>query len=191
MPVSSVHVVVEGTHGAGKSTAIAQADIANVYKIPSLLVPYETLLSLPGDPRFVYYVNDVAKSQVRCLDPTRSTLSDRSFSSTLAFAAFVAATSGSTEYLSAVRTRVEDAIESQKLFPADLTLAFNIAPVEAWRRIYERDGAWWTSVDEVEFLQRFYVDPPRWFLEIVTKEYLLVESLSVEANIAAIEACFS
>ena len=190
MSGSSVHIVVEGTHGGGKSTAIAQSNIAGVCKIPSLLVPYEILLQLPGDPRAVYYVNDVAKSQVRCLDPNRPTLSDRSFASSLVYAAFVAETSGSKQYFANVRTRIEQAVDSQKLFLADLIIVFDIDPLEAWRRVCARDGGQWTTVDEIEFFQRFYANPPRWFLEIVTKEYLLVGSSSIEANVAAIEASF-
>lgn len=184
------HVVLEGTHGAGKTTAITKANVP-AYKIPSFVVPYETIIILPGNPRARYQINDISKCAIRRLDPTLSTLSDRSYSSSLAYAAFVADQEGTDEYLAYYRDLIERSISTGLLKPADSVVVFDILPVVAWQRIVERDGATWATFAEVEFLRRFHVDPPDWYIQLVCQNYVVHESGTLEINVSFLEGLFA
>lgn len=190
------HLVVEGTHGVGKTTAITELQtrgtIQGLGVIPGFLVPWDSLMEMPGDTLRSYRINDVARSQAQLHMCGRHTIGDRSYSSTLAFAA-VAHDLGMVppEFLSETQQWVASALDRQLLLRADKITVFDLPAEVAWKRINARGASDWTSFEEVSALRDFHRQPPNWYLELVASTYEVVTSSSVNKNVAELERAFT
>jgi thymidylate kinase len=142
------------------------------------------------DAQKAYRVNDVARAMVVQECRQRHVLSDRSYASTLAYAA-VASTRDATGSLeSSARQWAEAALSVGLLDRPERVLVLDLDSREAWRRISNRGPTWWTSQSEVDALATFYRQPPTWFIELVAEEYMVVPSRSQQENLALVVEAF-
>ncbi|GAA0716038.1 hypothetical protein Drose_37080 [Dactylosporangium roseum] len=191
-----MHVVVEGTHGVGKTTAIGlvldQLLVPGLVGIPGFVVEYETLLKLPGTPQRMFRINDIAKSQAQVLAAPSPTIADRAYSSTLAFA--IASASRGTlpvSFLSETRAWVEDGLDRGLLLRPDRLVVLDLDGELAWQRVCHRGAHDWTSQEEVSHLAEVYRDPPGWYVNLVACDYNVVTSGTIDDNVSTLARMFT
>jgi thymidylate kinase len=191
-----VHVVVEGTHGVGKTTAIGlvvnQALVPELVGLPSFVVDYEILLKLPGAPQRMFRINDIAKSQAQVLAGPSPTIADRAYSSTLAFA-IASARRGTlpVSFLSETRAWVEDGLERGLLLRPDRLVVLDLDGELAWQRVCYRGAHDWTSPEEILRLADVYRDPPDWYTNLVAGDYKVVASGTIKENVSTLVGMFA
>jgi Thymidylate kinase len=159
-----VYLAYEGCHGAGKSSTVARlATSGEVYGVQSAILPYSIVTALPGDPRTVYRVLDELKSLValRAVEAGMIAVADRTYASTLAFAAYVAAVEGDHTFL---KQSLVWADTSAALLRPDICILIDIDAETSWTRIGQRDGSHWIQRERLDFMVDFYRSPPKWFV---------------------------
>lgn len=182
------YVVLEGSHGVGKTTLIEQIGASDVEVIGRYLLPEAQLSSLRLPVGHRYLLNEYAKSLHASTCQARCILQDRSYGFGMAMLEYRYRHRliGSRERRSHLDL-VEASVESGVLLRPNSLVALVARSTDLLlERVRRRDGApearGTRSESVISFLNDFFGDPPVWYRQLVAEDYVILTPTTIEAD---------